>query len=86
MLEYREAKLKDRKQQRGREGGARLKRSEEVYCRITCRSSHQLNVLSVKKQNTNKKQRVQYLMQRRKIGHDHDMHDMVRWCDATYPI
>ena len=62
------------KQQREIEGGARLKSSEEIHIRRTCRISHQLNALSVKKQITNKKQRMEYLMQRRKIRHAHDMH------------
>ena len=62
--------MKDRKQR----WDARLKSSEEVHIRRTCRISHQLNVLSVKKHNTNKKQRVQYLMQRRKIRHAYVMH------------
>ena len=66
--------MKDRKQQRGREGGARLKSAEEVHNRRTCRNSRQLNALSVKKQITNKKQQMQYLMQQDKIRHAHGMH------------
>ena len=61
------------------------KGGEEVHIRNTCRISHQLNALSAKKQITNKKQRMQYLMQRQRIWHADDMVCMT-WQDGAMQL